>query len=109
MNDLLTFDEVPLNLRTANIGTYNNLIFVCPECDKNIFGVTDEHLVGFGQLSGAVPGHDVVMVIECPGCGIRYYSHAGRTTLRGFLSTQERLAYQRRPNTAYTGQRRSRS
>jgi hypothetical protein len=97
MNDTLYYEQIPTNLRTANIGGYNTRIYICPECSKDIYGQTDEHCVGFGVLPGAVAGRNVVQVILCPGCGQRYYFHAWLSTYTGWLSTRERLGIRHQP------------
>jgi hypothetical protein len=84
LNKPLYISEIPIELRTTNIGIYNNLVVTCPECDYN----NEEKIwnnVFFGERSG-----QVVMVNVCIKCGTKFYSHCGRARFETYKQMQKK-------------------
>jgi hypothetical protein len=81
----LYFSEIPIELRTENIGIYNNLVFICPECNSDIREEIWNSSM-FGERHG-----QVVMVSVCDKCGTKFYSHCGRCRYETYKLFQRKL------------------
>ncbi len=87
----MTFDKVALKYRIPLTGVYNAGIFFCLECGQSLDIGNVKNVVGIAEENGLA-----VMVVECPRCFEKSYSHISDYIYKCFVEMARYPNWQRK-------------